>query len=557
MESQIHLGNKYYSIKDFKDKLKIASPTDVKAGPRKINIGGDQFRYNEILNAVQNTIHKQKKTQDAFISNDDLHEIYSRLQTLKNEGHGSTGIIYNLFRRTLPNFFREQKLNEIHKELDVDFPSTAQLKERVTKPKDTNVTKKDKPKELKTYEAVLKANELINEPTTTSQDWYKFWTSLPPNMAGNVFKAIPEENWPNALSGFLPKPLKETTNADKTLSVRTNEAIPLATLGSLFTGKRGYQTLHSVYEGMTVLQREQYFPGLQMELGRNGRVLINGQDLDETRVVVEKRHNLLVEELKNAGSAEKVAEVIFHNTNYIWTTVLGYNEKNFSLEKAKQQGRFLDAKKEVEFVIDQVKTHEDYKEYVTEYLQNVSETPVIQLGQAAILMDYLSRKQDPPATKQEWAHLWMHFRPEAIGAGFIMVAEEAWPDILDSFLLPQIKKLAGINSESPPEISTPGFKRDRVHPRDGDFTSASESEEELIALTRSKKGPQLDLFFKKIVNPITNKEEPVTPYLHKLHSIYAVMTNEQRKKHFGELQLKDNDGAIQLSKDGKNWATFY
>jgi hypothetical protein len=292
------------------------------------------------------------------------------------------------------------------------------------------------------------------------------------------------------------------------------------------------------------------FPGLELMNNdgdislKNGEKSINLSEKlrnrerreSDIKTIVPKQNSQVKKLLSNANSAENVARIIFDETNYIQRVVLG-NKYDFTHEDIKERNLNYRAAEEMGSLITHLKdvvSERLYKDYVVNYLQNPKETPVIQLGQAAILLEYYQRN---PPTDEEWSRFWKALRPDIAGFCFSLLGfrEDLKTKALNSLLLPEIKNELGLVIDQKPIITT-------------EDKSDISTQGNVISATS---------FDTKIYDPVTREEVSVTPSLHKLCSIYDSLSEFEKGKYFGELKLRDDNGAIQLSRDGVQWVTVF
>lgn len=236
----------------------------------------------------------------------------------------------------------------------------------------------------------------------------------------------------------------------------------------------------------------------------------------------ESRYKKEVSQAIRSRNVEKLAEAIYDQTDYIQKHVYGLNDPRPFDEV--REPTLTALKKVVEDVKQMPK--DLYEEYVKKYLQNPERTPVIQLGQAAILADYLTNNG---GTRADWIDFWIHLRADITGIVFVSMHESSWSLILNRLLLPQIEELAGLDKEEAPEdaVVKIGVKEHKTK------------------------------FASRIVDPVTKEEVSPAPYLHKLWAIYAVMTEEQRAAHFHGLKMRNRGGGVQVSTNGRDWQEFF
>ena len=128
------IGGTNYSASELNNKLKNSKPTfETWFGPRKITLGNEAFKFNEILDAVGTTIRNQNESGQFFSNNDEVHSIFKRLVELKDQGHENTSVLYYLFKRFLPNLGRDRKIETLKLTLEITFPSSTDIKNHVHK----------------------------------------------------------------------------------------------------------------------------------------------------------------------------------------------------------------------------------------------------------------------------------------------------------------------------------------------------------------------------------------------------------------------------------------
>jgi hypothetical protein len=124
-----NIGNRSYTTSELNKELKSSEPTFKNwSGARKISLGSEEFKFNEILDAVGTTIKNQKESGQVFSNNDDVHSIFKRLVELKDQGHEKTGFLYSLFRRFFPNTNRDLKIKGLESTIESAFPSAENIK---------------------------------------------------------------------------------------------------------------------------------------------------------------------------------------------------------------------------------------------------------------------------------------------------------------------------------------------------------------------------------------------------------------------------------------------
>ena len=110
----IQIGSHSYTAAALENKLSLAKPIFNNWGTRKIQLElGEEYKYDEILNAVLKAVRDEQPSEVTAIDN-----IYKNLERLQNKGHEKSGVIYTIFRRMIPNLFRDYKLQNLKTEIE-------------------------------------------------------------------------------------------------------------------------------------------------------------------------------------------------------------------------------------------------------------------------------------------------------------------------------------------------------------------------------------------------------------------------------------------------------
>lgn len=433
---KFRIGGKEYSTDELQTALDRKNITfDNWSGARKIKLGNEQFKYDEILKIVSNTIREQKE-QVGHKENNELHLLLDHLVEIKDKGHTNTGVLYTLFRRTIPNMFRERNISNLQLELKEEFPSTNDLREYVEK-RNTTINEKNINKYCKgTAKRTIFSAVLIADYFMPKKDELK---DLTIDQLQNKMNRFDEEMKKND-SSFRQNIFEIFT--DEQLIAYAKYLCP--SKDALKTNPKSVDDLYTISKVLGDDKWTKNFSDIPIKKNADGEIFLSygGKKNVNLSVMIQYRELAEKQMLDQRGSIEQMTiyfakafsadyDPIRSATNYIEEAILGnrlLNSKELVNTAWHQAIQKEMAKNETKFIVDKLKEHLEvspasprvsfpginnkYLEYI-HYLQNSEET--LNFAQVALLTDYLAKNRPVNVANSDMWNALERRSPSSVG----------------------------------------------------------------------------------------------------------------------------------------------